>query len=74
MKMDTEISQPVRIKNWVYLLSYIRQHAGLFRRRTNVNDVIDNNKTNLQLSMVGAAGLTENTDQKQYVLKKERSK
>jgi hypothetical protein len=24
-----------------YLLLYIRQHAGLFRRRTNVNDVFD---------------------------------
>jgi hypothetical protein len=23
-----------------YLLLYIRQHAGLFRRRTNVNDVL----------------------------------
>jgi hypothetical protein len=37
--------------NWVLLL-YIQQHAGLFRRRTNVNDVIDNNKTNCQMSMV----------------------
>jgi hypothetical protein len=27
-----------------YLLLYIRQHAGLFRRRTNVNDVFDNKK------------------------------
>jgi hypothetical protein len=27
-----------------YLLFYIRQHAGLFRRRTNVNDVFDNKK------------------------------
>jgi hypothetical protein len=36
--------------NWVLLL-YIRQHAGLFGRKTNVNDVIDKNKTNCQLSM-----------------------
>jgi hypothetical protein len=27
-----------------YLLLYIRQHAGLFRRRTNVNDVFENKK------------------------------
>jgi hypothetical protein len=27
-----------------YLLLYIHQHAGLFRRRTNVNDVFDNKK------------------------------
>jgi hypothetical protein len=27
-----------------YLLLYICQHAGLFRRTTNVNDVFDNKK------------------------------
>jgi hypothetical protein len=27
-----------------YLLLYISQHAGLFRKRTNVNDVFDNKK------------------------------
>jgi hypothetical protein len=43
--------------NWVLLL-YIRQHAGHFRRRTNVNDVIDNSKINCQLSM--ARGEREN--------------
>jgi hypothetical protein len=28
----------------LYLLLYICQHAGLFRRRTNLNDVFDNKK------------------------------
>jgi hypothetical protein len=31
--------------SWVYLLLYIRQHAGLFRRRTNVNDGFDGDPT-----------------------------
>jgi hypothetical protein len=36
----------------LFVLSYIREHASVFRRRTNVNDVVDNDKTNCQLSMV----------------------